>query len=71
MQHPGPQQGRGDTGATGMLRVQGTDPLALSERSVLLGVFLENQMPLTLLHTGIKTRKASINWESDPKVLEN
>lgn len=57
----------------GSVGVRGTERLALSERSVLLAVFLDDQMPLLLLRIGtdVKTRKVSVNLESDPKVLES
>lgn len=53
--------------------MRGTEPLALSERSVLLAVFLADQMPLLLLGMGtdLKTRKVSVNLGSDLKVLES
>lgn len=57
----------------GSVGVWGTEPLALSERSVLLAVFLADQMPLLLLGMGmdLKTRKVSVNLGSDLKVLES
>lgn len=57
----------------GSVGVRGTEPLALSKKSVLLAVFLADQVPLLLLGMGtdLKRRKVSVNLGSDLKVLES
>lgn len=73
LQHPSPQQGCGDTGATGCWSTGHRAVGSFSERSVLLAVSLEDEMLLLLLAIGpdLKTRKVRVNLEPDPNVFES